>query len=384
MTTQDCGPDLWFTRERLLTLVLAIATAAALYGCFRIVAPFIPALAFALALAIVTNRPYTWLRQRVKSDGAAAGIAIVLVALLLIGPASFLVSYLVGAGMDNIQSVRSGQATQNLRAALEREPHVASVYHWAENRFNLRQQGEQLAANLAGRLTGFLQGSLNVVTQLVITLFVLFFFYRDRQVALQSVRHLIPLAQGEADRVFGRISDTMLATVNGSITVAAVQATLGGLMFFFLGVPAPVLWAAVMFIVALIPVFGTFLVWGPIAVYLALTGAVVKAAILVGWGLLAIGTIDNLLYPYLVGDRLRLHTVPTFFAVLGGLSVFGMSGLLLGPVVLSVALALLDVWWLRTRGGHAAEEAVLKAAPSTSVSPADVATTDEPATSSRR
>jgi predicted PurR-regulated permease PerM len=129
-------------------------------------------------------------------------------------------------------------------------------------------------------------------------------------------------------------------------------------MYWLLDVPAFAVWGALTFIVALIPVFGTFLVWGPIAIYLAATGAYVKALVLVGWGLLAVGTIDNFLYPYLVGDRLRLHTVPTFFSILGGLSLFGPAGLILGPMTLAITMALIDVWWERTTEGRAAEEAV--------------------------
>jgi predicted PurR-regulated permease PerM len=91
-----------------------------------------------------------------------------------------------------------------------------------------------------------------------------------------------------------------------------------------------------------------------------LTGSVVKAIFLIAWGALVVGSVDNVLYPYLVGDRLRLHTVPTFFSVLGGLSLFGPAGIILGPMALAVAIALIDVWWHRTEHGHAAERAISK------------------------
>jgi predicted PurR-regulated permease PerM len=132
-------------------------------------------------------------------------------------------------------------------------------------------------------------------------------------------------------------------------------------VYAILGVPGAVLWGAVTFICALIPVFGTFLVWAPIALYLAATGSVIKAAFLIGWGAVVVGSVDNLLYPYLVGDKLRMHTVPTFFAILGGLSLFGPAGLILGPMALAIAIAILDVWWERTEEGHGAEEALSRA-----------------------
>jgi predicted PurR-regulated permease PerM len=139
--------------------------------------------------------------------------------------------------------------------------------------------------------------------------------------------------------------------VNGSLLVGLVQAIMAGIMYVALGVPAAVIWAAITFLAALVPMFGTALVWAPIALYLALTGSMIKAAILVGWAALAVGTIDNLLYPYLVGDQMRVHTVPTFFSILGGISVFGGAGLILGPLTLAITLGLLDVWWWRTADG---------------------------------
>jgi predicted PurR-regulated permease PerM len=135
-----------------------------------------------------------------------------------------------------------------------------------------------------------------------------------------------------------------------------VQALLAGVMYAVLGVPAAVIWAGATFIVALIPIFGTFMVWGPVAVFLVLTGGWLKAIILVAWGSLAVSTIDNLLYPYLVGGRLRLHTIPTFFAILGGIELFGPAGLILGPVAFAVTIGLLDVCGARTTGDRMAEQ----------------------------
>ena len=170
--------------------------------------------------------------------------------------------------------------------------------------------------------------------------------------------------------MFERIGDTILATVNGSLTVALVQSVVAGVMYTILGVPVAILWSVATFMMDLVPVFGTFLVWGPIAAYLALSGSWVKALVPIGWGLLAIGTIDNILYPYLVGNRLRLHTVPTFFAILGGISLFGPAGLILGPLALAIMIGLLQVWWSRTDEGRTAEESAEPDSPSASPSEA--------------
>ena len=197
-----------------------------------------------------------------------------------------------------------------------------------------------------------------MVVELLITLFTLFFFFRDRRAVLRAVRSLVPLSEAETDKVFLRVADTVYATIYGTIVVAVVQGALGGLIFWWLGLPAPLLWGAVMGLLAIVPVLGPFVVWVPAAIFLALEGSWGKALILTAWGVLVIATIDNLLYPALVGKKLRLHTLPVFFAILGGLALFGASGLILGPVTLAVTVALLEVWRRRTAGGRAAEEGV--------------------------
>jgi predicted PurR-regulated permease PerM len=140
------------------------------------------------------------------------------------------------------------------------------------------------------------------------------------------------------------ISNTIHATIYGTLAVSAVQGLLGGLMFWWLGLPAPLLWGVVMAFMALVPVLGAFVVWIPAAFFLVLEGSWGKALILTLWGLVVVGTIDNLLRPMLVGRRLKLHTVLAFISVVGGLIQFGPAGLIIGPAVLAITTALLEVW----------------------------------------
>jgi predicted PurR-regulated permease PerM len=150
------------------------------------------------------------------------------------------------------------------------------------------------------------------------------------------------------DRLFSRVGDTVHATMYGTLAVAAIQGTLGGLMFWWLGLPAPLLWGLVMGVLAVVPVLGAFVVWIPATLFLALDGSWGKALILAFWGGVVVGGIDNVIYPILVGNRLKLHTIPAFMAIIGGLIVFGPSGLILGPVTLTVTVLLLEIWQHRT------------------------------------
>src|SRR5690606_21242204 len=120
-------------------------------------------------------------------------------------------------------------------------------------------------------------------------------------------RSMLPLTHEETEEVFRVVQDTVYATLWGHVAVAFIQGALGGLMFWFLGLSAPLLWGVVMGLLAIVPVLGAFVVWVPAAAYLALTGEMTKAIVLTVWGTLVVGLIDNILYPMLVGRRLRLH-----------------------------------------------------------------------------
>ena len=144
--------------------------------------------------------------------------------------------------------------------------------------------------------------------------------------------------------MFKGVSDTVHATLYGTFAMAVVQGTLGGLMFWWLGLPAPLLWGIVMGLLSVVPVLGAFVVWIPAAIFLVLEGSGGKALLLTLWGVIVVGGIDNLLYPMLVGKRLKMHTVLAFISIVGGLIVFGPSGLILGPVIFTVTRLLLEIW----------------------------------------
>jgi predicted PurR-regulated permease PerM len=304
-----------------------------------------------------------WLKRRLRSDTLTAAIGVILVTLLILGPASLLAAYLVNEAADAYKSFQEG-GSSSWRDVINRVPPAGNALRWLEGRMDVEAHLSQLGENIAGRITGWVRSGFDVITSLVITLFVLFFLYRDSGAAVQSLRNLLPMSGREADRVFERVCSTIQAVVNGSFTIAAIQALLATGMYWILGVPTPILWGAATFICALIPVFGTIVIWLPVALYLMAADSVVKGIVLFAWGSFAVGTIDNILYPYLVGDKLRLHTLPMFFSIMGGLSLFGMVGLILGPLVLAITLALLDIWWLRTNQGQSAEQAVAKDPPS--------------------
>ena len=350
--------DGWLSRQRALGLVLLAATAVAVYLCSRLALPFLPALAWALALAVIAHPLHSWLARRLGRANLAAGLAVALVAVAIIAPALFLTQQLIREAARGVEWFQSEAAMGRWQALLAGNPRFAPVLSWIAANVDLRGAVQQLPTALTSGASSVVTGSAYLIVQLLITLFVLFYLFRDWRPVLRTIRSLVPLSERETDEVFGRINDTIHATIYGTLVVAAVQGILGGLMFWVLGLPASLLWGTLMTLLAVVPVLGAFVVWVPAAVFLGFEGSWGRMLILIAWGLGVVSLIDNLLYPILVGQRLRLHTLPVFIAIVGGLTLFGSSGVILGPVILAITVALVEIWRRRTAGGRTAETGV--------------------------
>lgn len=350
--------DAWLSRERVLALLLMLATLVAFYLCYLLVRPFLPAVTWALAVAIAAYPIQRWLKLRIRNDGIAAGLTTVIIGVILMVPGYFLARQLMtelSAGVDMIQQELQGQT---IRSAIEANPHLSPVLHWLESHMNLSQVADQLTSWASGLVSTFLSSTIALLVDLSIVIFALFFFLRDRTLMLRGIRQVMPMSTEETDQVFDRVGDTIYATLLGSIVIGLVQGGLGGLMFWILGLPAPVLWGSIMVLMAMIPVLGPSIIWVPAVIVLMVQGAWTQAIILAAWGATAITFIDNLLYPVLVGGRMKLHTLPVFFSIIGGVIAFGPSGIIIGPVILSITDALLHIWKQRTAHGRSAEEGI--------------------------
>ena len=176
----------------------------------------------------------------------------------------------------------------------------------------------------------------------------MYYLFRDSDKIVASLPDALPLRREQSEAIILRTQQVVSASVYGVVSIAVIQGILGGLMFWILGIPSPLLWAVLMTFVCMIPVAGSFLVWLPLAIYLMVLGHWTRAVVLIVWGALVISTVDNFLRPKLVGGQTKLHELLVFFSVLGGLSVFGLLGIVLGPVVLAITLGLLQTFQKQT------------------------------------
>lgn len=338
------GANDWGSLSHVHTLLLMAATVAGIYLCYLLAAPFFPAFVWALALAVLFTPLHRWLESKIRHPTLAATICVLVAALVVVVPAMFVAERIIGEAARGAETIKAMVESGEWRRAFEAHPLIAPVGHWIERQFDLPGMVNTAASWLTGTAASFVQGSVLQLIGMVLTFYILFYFLRDRSAVLESLRSLSPLSEAEMNRMFDGVSDTVHATLYGTLAVAVVQGTLGGLMFWWLGLPAPLLWGIVMALLAVVPVLGAFVIWIPAAIFLFLEGSGGKALLLTLWGAIVVGGIDNLLYPMLVGKRLKMHTVLAFVSIVGGLIVFGASGLILGPVIFTVTRLLLEIW----------------------------------------
>src|SRR5450759_802346 len=342
MNTENASE--WGSRSHIHVLARMAATALGIYLCYRMALPFVPALTWALALAVVFMPAHRWLESTVKHSNLAASVSVLVIGLIVVVPATFMGQRLVLEAVAGADTIRAKVESGEWQRVLDAHARIAPIAQRIERQIDLPGIISTIAAWLTNATASLVTGSVIQAIGVLLTFYLLFYFLRDQRAVLLSLRSLSPLSEADMDRLFSRVGDTVYATIYGTLAVAAVQGTLGGLMFWWLGLPAPMLWGLVMGVLAVVPVLGAFIIWIPAAIFLVLEGSGGKALLLTLWGAIVVGGIDNLLYPMLVGSRLKMHTVLAFISLVGGLIVFGPSGLILGPVIFTVTRLLLEIW----------------------------------------
>lgn len=341
-----------------MTVALFILTVLLLYGCYRVARPFLTTLTLAIGIAVAAFPLHRWMSRRIKRPALAAGATLLLVMTVIVAPAIFIGQQVAREAAKGVEQIRANLTPETWEKFQREHPRVGRIADRIEREVNLRDTLQKTAGAASGTAVSVVKGSVQGVLELFLVFFFLFFLFRDWDKALSGLRNLLPLTDAEVDKLYETVGDAISAVFNGMMLVALVQGTLGGLIFWWLGLPAPILWGAVMAMLSFLPMLGTGLIWAPAAGFLALQGHWVKAIILVGWGVLAIGLVDNFMYPTLVGKKIRLHTVAVFIALLGGVTLFGFAGVILGPLLFAMAYAVLKIWRERTADGETAEQAV--------------------------
>lgn len=332
-----------FASDQFRQLLFYVVVIVVGYMAFRVISPFLAPLAWAGIIAVLMLPVQERLAERVGRTRAALASTL-LAAVLIIGPAALLISVIADQLPQAIQFLQNLSKTTPVQ--------IEEVWTGIRDRSPIALPEDPTEAITAGiqrsiaflapRAGALLADILSTLGSLFIMLFALFFLLRDAAVVGGFVRRLLPFNDRERERLIAQTQDLVIASVGAGLTVALVQGLIGGIALWALGIGAPAVWGMAMAICSLIPLVGASIVWLPTALWLLISGDVVRALILAAVGAGVIGTVDNILRPLLLSGRTSVSGLVLFIGLLGGVSAFGFVGLVVGPVVLVISGTLIE------------------------------------------
>lgn len=323
---------------------------------YAIVSPFLRALGWAAVIGILTYPVFRRLRRRLGGrQTLAASVMTPTVVLTLVLPVLGLVIVLTQELTQifaYLQEMSEGEGValfENIRRHPVFGPWISSLYDLLarfgiEPKKSLVPAVEKVTAFALGYTTEIIRNFFIFCIQLIMMVFTLFFIYRDGERIEEQFWSIIPLHEEHKLSLSGTIKRVLNAVIFGILLTCAVQGVLGGLGFWFCGLPSPILFGSLMAVAALVPVVGTALIWLPGAMILILQGDESQGVILLIWGILVVSSIDNIIRPLFISGKGHLPMLVVAVGALGGLVSFGLIGVVLGPLVLSLFVVIFDIY----------------------------------------
>lgn len=336
-------------QKAFLLMLIAVSVAFA-----WILLPFYGAVFWSSVLAIIFTPFYRKLLNIMNQRrNLAALVTLLLCLIVVILPLTLITASLLKQGLLVYQRIRSGELNfgeyfQQIMDALpdwvvnlmERSG-IGNLSQLRDALSNSILQGSQLIATEALSIG---QNTFEFVVSFAIMLYLLFFLLRDGAALTARINKAIPLSMEHKHHLISKFTTVVRATVKGNIAVAAAQGILGGLIFWFLGIQGALLWGFVMAILSLLPAVGAGLIWVPAAIYFLVTGAIWQGIVLILFGVLVIGLVDNVLRPVLVGKDTQIPDYVILISTLGGMVLFGLNGFVIGPVIAALFMAAWDLF----------------------------------------
>lgn len=332
------------------------------YLFFQLIKPYLIPLFWAAMLALVLYPVHERLTKLIRNKaGLSAILMTILTVALVIVPIFLLISKLSIEMFDIYSSAKSKGDIEKLANYITNSLNVetlhrivpSSILSQLESKFDigelnfksiLLKGSRELSGFLVNLFKGFASNITSMMFSFAIMVFALFFFFRDGRGMYEKFKYLIPMSDEQKDRTFTVFYNTIDGVVLGSLATAAVQGILVMFIFLVLNLSYPLLAGALSFILSILPLVGAAFVWVPASIYLLITHAYIKGIILILFGGLVISMSDNILRPIIIGGKVKLPTFMLFLSIMGGLSYFGFSGVVLGPILLAVFMSFIEIY----------------------------------------
>ncbi len=336
-------------RFYIVTLLFLLGTLG--YLTYEIMSPFFTAIAWSIVISITFYPVFAFVSRRVRIRAIAAAMTVVLILIVLIGPITYLTFMLidemqivaarisdtnVGSLQKIVQTVNSLPLVEKLRTYTAPEDIVSE----AAILDNFKKIGRTLIQELSLRIPNVLAA----VIDFIFIVFTTFFLLKDGPGFLSKAKDYMPFSEVQKERLAGQIKDMIVSTVYGGVVVSIIQGVLGGLAYAFIGIEAPVMWGMAMSVMSFVPLLGTFSIWGPTSMYLIIEHSYVLGIGLFLFGVFVISMVDNILKPLIIGSRTKMPTIIILFSVLGGIKLFGVIGLIMGPLITAVFISVFEIF----------------------------------------
>lgn len=343
-------------QNRLVTICFIVLLLFIFYSTALLLLPFFQALFWAGILAFACYPIYRWFIDRFGwSEVPAALLITIVLALVVVPPVTFvIVNLAIQAGgfyQESISYVQSGRLEQfliSLEASDVFQQVEQQLSRWGaakENVIGWVLESLKTLGNFTARQIGTVMKNVAVLGfNIFLTFCLVFILLKDGARIYRFFYQIAPLSRAVKKAVFGQINETLGAVIRGQLLTSIAQSLIAGIIYWVLGVPFPVLFGALTFIASMIPIVGASIVWVPLVIYLALTQHHIQAGSLFVLGVAAISLVDNFLKPMLIGERTKLPYFLLFLGILGGVKVYGLTGIFVAPVVLSLFFALITIY----------------------------------------
>lgn len=327
---------------------------------FLIIKPFLTAVLTGIVFSYIFYPIYLRINRKITSKNISALIALILVILVITLPLFFMLNTISKEAYATYLLSRQKVLDVNLLGS-ECQPadkfscKLINYFHDLTSDSKLKYYFDTTIKSVTTKITQSISHLLFTIPifmlHMFIALFVMFFLFKDGKLLIKKVERLMPLKDEYRKHAFTKLNDMTYAVIYGSLIIAIIQGTLGGIGFVIFGLPAPFLWGIVMIFASLIPYIGSSIIWLPAALLLIFNGyldmntaLIVKGILLISYGVLIVGTMDNILKPKIIGQRGGLHPVLVLLGVVGGLKFLGFIGIIVGPILLAMLVTFIKVY----------------------------------------
>lgn len=309
--------------------------------------PFFFPLFWAAVIAGIFNPLFRRLNAKLNRPTVSSAMVLMAVIFIIILPGGIIGSLLftesvqIYSSLDPAGGDDIGKSIENITRTIKNNPYIVRFH--IDEKF-LTEKFAEIARSVSNfifeQVTNLTQNTLLFVVQFAVMLYTLFFFIRDGERFLSKVMKLFSFGENRERILYERFVATARSTLKVTLIIGGLQGTLGAIAFFITGIEGVLLWGLVMVFMAIVPVVGCSIVWAPAGVIMLLTGRIWEGVLILTFGVFVISMVDNLLRPILIGRDVQMHPLLIFLSSLGGISLFGISGFVIGPIITSLLLAI--------------------------------------------